>query len=470
MSSADLVLRTDPDIISSVSAVDEQAFQQLTDELRASEHARTQQDTAFHQERMELQAEIRRLRMELDVQQGLVTSEQERADSFERELGQTRAQMESEAVARRILQDRHNECISDAEKLRCSLEEALSNGANHARATERLRQELVQVHVEFEDLKGLEGRNAAKIASLLEEQSKNLGKLEEARFRGEDLEMQIQTTRTETEELSRALRDASKEKDKLLRAQSSEHDRIIRDHIAEADGDRAVMEHQHSELKAALHSTQERLRDACLESEAAKSDAIGLREELQRVERKLRDVQHTERELKQDISSGKLSQFDLEQNLEESSQLVASILDTAIAFRNSHVKALATSYAMASHPSSRHVGSMSDSAFVSPRPNVIGEPEEQSPIDPTDPVSALETLRAFDHDHFLEVVGKTGSTIRKWQKQCKEYRERAKGRISFRNFAKGDLALFLPTRNSASKPWAAFNGMLVLPRLRPLER
>jgi autophagy-related protein 11 len=146
--------------------------------------------------------------------------------------------------------------------------------------------------------------------------------------------------------------------------------------------------------------------------------------------------------------------------------LIAQILDVALAFRGSHVKALATAQALSSHPSSASKQSTSqnlaDSLFSSSGmrhiPNAIGQTDEPSPIDPSDPTAALEILRAFDHDHFLEMIAKTGSTIRKWQKQCKEYRERAKGKISFRNFAKGDLALFLPTRNSVSKPWAAFNG------------
>ena len=81
-------------------------------------------------------------------------------------------------------------------------------------------------------------------------------------------------------------------------------------------------------------------------------------------------------------------------------------------------------------------------------------------IDPTDPASFLETLRTYDLDAFSEAVTKVGSVMRELLKQCKDYRKRAKGKISFRNFAKGDLALFLPTRNSKSKPWAAFNGML----------
>jgi autophagy-related protein 11 len=108
---------------------------------------------------------------------------------------------------------------------------------------------------------------------------------------------------------------------------------------------------------------------------------------------------------------------------------------------------------------------MAESGFSSSmRHSIISHLDEPSPIDPSDPATALEALRAFDHDHFLEAITKTGSTIRKWQKQCKEYRERAKAKISFRNFAKGDLALFLPTRNSVSKPWAAFNGGSSVPR------
>src|SRR5258708_9353 len=78
-----------------------------------------------------------------------------------------------------------------------------------------------------------------------------------------------------------------------------------------------------------------------------------------------------------------------------------------------------------------------------------------------DPVASIEILKQFDLNAFSETVMKAGSTIRKWQKQCKEYRERARGKISFRNFGKGDLALFLPTRNSVSRPWAAFNGMCI---------
>ncbi len=52
---------------------------------------------------------------------------------------------------------------------------------------------------------------------------------------------------------------------------------------------------------------------------------------------------------------------------------------------------------------------MGDSVF-SPglRHNIVGQPDEPSPIDPSDPAAALEALRAFDHDHFLEAITKVG--------------------------------------------------------------
>ncbi|SAM02365.1 hypothetical protein [Absidia glauca] len=53
---------------------------------------------------------------------------------------------------------------------------------------------------------------------------------------------------------------------------------------------------------------------------------------------------------------------------------------------------------------------------------------------------------------------------RRWQKEYKELKDKysklttsAHSKIAFRNFKVGDVALFLPTRNSSGKPWAAFN-------------
>jgi autophagy-related protein 11 len=411
-----------------------------------------------------MQGEIQRLKRSLDETGSQKQQESERQNQLERELRQARAHAESEATARRIIEERNQDLSKEIDNQRLALSKAFTDAAEQSKGTERMKQELTQARAEFEEVKALESRNAAKVAALLEEQGNTLRKLEEARSRGEDLEAQIQAARAESDDVRQALKDTSNEKERLLKVQASEHDRIIRDHIAEADGDRAILERQLFELKTTQDYAERQIKDLRAEIEVANSDASGLREELQRVEIELRDAKHVERLLREDIKAGRASQSDYERRLEDISRLVAQILDVAISFRNTQVKALTAAQTMSSLPTpgGKHGGpNVMDSMMASGMRHhgVMAETGEPSPIDPSDPSSALEILREFDHDHFLEAIHKTGSTIKKWQKQCKEYRERAKGKISFRNFAKGDLALFLPTRNSISKPWAAFNGM-----------
>jgi len=236
----------------------------------------------------------------------------------------------------------------------------------------------------------------------------------------------------------------------------------IWDYVAEADGDRAVLEHQFFELKAEVEDLERQLKEATAQAEMKVNDDVSLREEFQRVQRELQDARHVENVLREDIRAGRVSQSEFEHKVEEAERLVAQLLETSIAYRTAHFKALTLAQTAISHPSSmsQSVGQLTEShtLLANAKHGLNVQLDEPSLVDPSDPVGAVEVLRSFDHDHFLEVIMKTGSTIRKWQKQCKEYRERAKGKISFRNFAKGDLALFLPTRNSVSKPWAAFNG------------
>ncbi|KAG6837101.1 hypothetical protein H0H93_014705 [Arthromyces matolae] len=438
---------------------DQQAYQEIFDQLQAAQDRNARQEALFQEERRTLQLDVQKLKAQLQEVTSTSSTEHELLGRLERDVHQARAQLDVEVNSRRIVEQRNNELQADVEKLRGELAQALADATEQSRIAESVRQELTQVRSDFDDVKALETRNTEKVNTLLEDQAAHLQKLEEARSRGEDLEAQIQSLQTESEEVHTALKESQEEKDRLLRAQAFEHERIIRDHLAEADGDRAVLERQFCELRAVQEQTESQLKDFRADLEIANSDAMGLREELQRVEHELREARHVERILRDDLKAGRSSQSDFEQRLEEGSRLVAQILDVAITFRNSHVKALHSAQLMVAHPSaSKQSPNLTDSIFSNGlRHSIIGQHDEPSPIDPSDPASALELLRAFDHDDFLEAIAKAGSTIRKWQKQCKEYRERAKGKISFRNFAKGDLALFLPTRNSVSKPWAAFN-------------
>ena len=74
----------------------------------------------------------------------------------------------------------------------------------------------------------------------------------------------------------------------------------------------------------------------------------------------------------------------------------------------------------------------------------------------------------LDMDVFYETMYKRIKEIehiaRKGQRDARAYRDKAHqaqsnahDRLALRNFKEGDLALFLPTRDQATKPWAAFN-------------
>ncbi|PLW08793.1 hypothetical protein PCASD_23065 [Puccinia coronata f. sp. avenae] len=95
------------------------------------------------------------------------------------------------------------------------------------------------------------------------------------------------------------------------------------------------------------------------------------------------------------------------------------------------------------------------------------EEELPSPLSP-EFEALLQSLLQFDHESMVDIVqqklDQLSGSIRKWMKDCKGYRERANRsqehaqvKITFRDFAKGDLALFLPTRNTSAQVWAAFN-------------
>ncbi|KAL1656476.1 oligomeric, coiled-coil, peripheral membrane protein [Didymella pomorum] len=80
----------------------------------------------------------------------------------------------------------------------------------------------------------------------------------------------------------------------------------------------------------------------------------------------------------------------------------------------------------------------------------------------------ISKLNLFNMETFSEAIAKRmrdmEHTARKWQKEARAYRDKSHRfqadsheKIAYRSFKEGDLALFLPTRNNAHRPWAAFN-------------
>lgn len=80
----------------------------------------------------------------------------------------------------------------------------------------------------------------------------------------------------------------------------------------------------------------------------------------------------------------------------------------------------------------------------------------------------ISTLSRLDIEAAADLIAKRYKDVeglaRKYQKDSRAYREKAHrlqsdahDKIAYRSFKEGDLALFLPTRNQATRPWAAFN-------------
>ena len=500
-----------------------------TNEVSASAHRevvellqeKSEQERILREGRAELDTEITRLRSEVDAahaerdrqtKQSIAAAS--RIDGLEEEVQTFRDQVASEASARRSLEQRHSDSLAEGFEQAKLLEAALADGTEKTRDAERLTVELAAAKDEIAQVRRLHQESDSRISALLAEQADTLRRVEDARKQGSNLEEQVRLARDEGQQAAAQLSRAAAENERLLKIQAAEADRLLRDHIAEADGDRAVLEHQFSELKAELGRKSRALEDLKVELTSLKVDQSRADGELLSSSRSRNDAKRELQELRRSLEH---AQTNVAESTRQRLALETSFKDLLIfatRIRDANLKAMATAqkYVSPPRPSANGLGgqgtpsaagdesisasmlmstpsvssmysqagpstfptpsSFPPSATIVPRSPRMGDmpfvPVNGSPLNNIKPDEALVSLSAFDLDAFTEVINRTGSTIRKWQKQTKEYRERARSKITYRNFAKGDLALFLPTRNSANKSWAAFNG--TSPIEHPLSR
>ncbi|KAI0249631.1 autophagy-related protein 11-domain-containing protein [Lactifluus subvellereus] len=412
----------------------EQTFEEFAQNIRDLERRMADRETLRHEERRALEAEVDRLNEQLRI----VGDERERAERLERELLQARTQTESETTARLILEDRYTNLLAIVKRQRQELGDALSEATGQTKTVDH-PQRFAQDRGESEEIREAGMRNTAITAMLLEDQRASLRNPERALAQVRDMTTQIDI-RIQTKPAPDA----------------SGHIRQLPDRITEADGGRVAL--KSAELRSEAEGEEHQRKEATIQVEANEADAAGLRADLQRVERELRDARHVQNVLREDVQAGRASQSELGHKLAKANQSVAQLLEISIAYRTTHFKALALARAAVSHPSARKEPEETYTLPPNDKRGTVAVPlDEPSPfVDPSNPAGAIKILRSVDHEGFLDVITKTASTTHKWQKQCKEYRERAKGKISFRNFSNGDRALFLPVRSDPTS-WAAFN-------------
>ncbi|KAJ4305003.1 oligomeric, coiled-coil, peripheral membrane protein [Kalmusia sp. IMI 367209] len=113
-------------------------------------------------------------------------------------------------------------------------------------------------------------------------------------------------------------------------------------------------------------------------------------------------------------------------------------------------------------PLKQHLENYADLSFLHWTESTDPEEEDQRYHE------LMDNLNRFDLDIFCEFFFKRMRdieyTARKFKHETRAYREKSKAlqveshnKIAYRSFKEGDLALFLPTRNQATRPWAAFN-------------
>lgn len=483
------------------------AYREAIEQLRG----KAAQERQLVEDRDGLESEIRRLTSELqaaraerDAANAQSNQHSEKIDSLEEDLQLLRDQVASESAARRSLEQRHSDSLAEALNQARLLEGALSEATERTRDVEKLKSELNAAKDEAARILKLHEASDRRIAALLEEQADTLRRIEEAQAHGEDLEAQLRTAVEEGQQASRALKEAAAENQRILRDHASEADRLLKDQVAEADGDRAVLEHQLAETRNQLEQRTKEISELKVDLEIRRADQARVEEDANAIERQKKDQEASLKRqienLKREVDEGRGAIIELRRRMVAQERTTTEIINVATRMRDVNAKTMtnAQKYILGPRHSSTNAaaaGSSSTGAddfgaaslIMSTSSNMLGNSQfpssssfppsassvvhanfpaqsatsngfGQPPVNPSSPQEALSALAGFDLEAFTDTMNKTGSTIRKWQKQCKEYRERARGKIAYRNFQKGDLALFLPTRNSETRPWAAFNG------------
>ncbi|WWD08012.1 hypothetical protein V865_006122 [Kwoniella europaea PYCC6329] len=451
----------------------------LSTQLRTVNQEKAEQEKRLHEMEEAHQAHLREL--EDQYQQRLAVSQTRQAE-LQDELVRLRTDLSEEMLARQALsaeleersreqEEKYREQEDQSDFIK-GLQAELTQEKD--RATDlgvRLQEALLDV----DGLKSAEQTLIAQLQELQEERTRALQTLGDAQLTAQDLESQLAGIRAELEATSQQLVEAQADRDLALRNQSAEAERMMRDHIAEADGDRAVLEHQNLTLTKQLEDKKVELEEKV---NAIKNSAIrqvdGLKAELSFTKAQLREVQRKETVLIDELAMAKDSAMAISQEKtyqsdvskdsialvskyhETCSRLLNAINNsTTISGSNGGMQSqivggnsiLKTHHSTANLPLSNSITSNSNSNNHSNKDEL-----RESVL-----IRSLETAQNFDLVTFSEAVTKTIGLVKKWSKSCRQFRDLAKNKISFTNFAKGDLALFLPTRNAAARSWAAFN-------------
>lgn len=439
-----------------------ESLQKQLEEERA-QHRRKERELADQQ-----QGELDKLRSEMEQLRRDLSAERLRNGSLTREKDEVSARVDSVTTDLNTERERRLNMADELAGLRADLEEARKAEADARREAHEeadraneMEAHLHEMQIELDEAKAARIDASNRIEALLSEGSSAEQELHAAQSRIDEL----------TEQVSAAHAEMNKAREAIAEVEASK-ERQIRSHRAEADGDRAILEEKLRALQRDLDSQNSRAQRA-EEARVPDKEAI----ELLRGQLRAADDAHEQIVREMDQARELADRSEASRRETEASRRL--LLERTRPLLSKSYLLLKAIRAMPALSSSKNAASASSAAKAiaasSLTSSAISETERQAALDAfeTDMDAAdlevvLDALRVFDatemHDEIKGKLDSLTTLIRKWQKAYKSSKEKenkataaAKEKIAFRNFQTGDLALFLPTRNSTAKPWAAFN-------------
>ncbi|KIO23101.1 hypothetical protein M407DRAFT_27427 [Tulasnella calospora MUT 4182] len=332
------------------------------------------------------------------------------------------------------------------------------------------------------DLTNLSEASDRRVAAELREQADTLRHIKEVQPHSEDLDAQLRTAVDEGQQAFTALKQATPENKRTMRDHALEAGQVPGHKVAEAGDDRAVLERQLAEARTQLEQRSKEISGLKVDLEIRRADQVRVEEDLKALERQKKEQESALKlqveSLKREVKEGRAAIVELRRRMVAQERVTTEIINVATKMRDVNVEAMTNcqNYILGPKHASANtvtVGSTSTGAdplgvgiplpitsgtsdmlstsqppssassppstpstihAASPARSVAANSAGQPAAGPLSPQEALAGLAAFDLEAFTDMINKTGHTIRKWQKQCKEYRDRAKGKIAFQKF------------------------------------
>ncbi|KDN52910.1 hypothetical protein K437DRAFT_231291 [Tilletiaria anomala UBC 951] len=408
-------------------------------------------------------------RAKQDVNEQLI--QERRQLSLKRaELEQAQAEVHNLKADGDTAEARRLNLVDEVTNLRKELEEhrraeldARQQAEEDADRIHELESHLVDVQAELEDARAAQHDATSRIEGLLSQGSSAEKEIHKAQERISELNDQLAQARHECHQARDALLEAEASRDKLIRTQR-----------AEADGDRAILEEKLKDMEAHLQEAKEAL-------DSSSREVHLLRQELE-VKQEAMDVVRGQLDSADDSHEKMIKETEAAKELAAEAESARVALqringDLIAQARGWTIQMLHVRETVRSMPalSSRSAALAEEKlATMQTRLTSSEELERQEALDAFQVEDAdqssgedlLKVLRLVSpkdiHDEAKTKLESLVKLVKKWAKAYKTLKDnydRLKGeRIAFANFQIGDLALFLPTRDSSeTKTWAAFN-------------